>query len=730
MPTPFSFVQTAKLTLTDKVTDDRFATSVAIYNDIAVIGVPESDQSGTSAGAVYIFVRDDQGDWKQSQLLPTDIIAARGFFGTSVALNDTTILIGARGANNFSGVVYVFTRDSNNNWNPTQKLTPSTPQPGEFFGWSLALSNNIALIGARGNGDNPNFPGAAYLFTRDPNGNWTEMQKLSADDAAGGDEFGFSVALVNDTALIGAPSADPRGFQSGAAYLFARSDSGQWQQTHKFMASNGIAGDQFGLTVSFADSTAIIGAPFATRDDPEDPPHAGAVYVYKLQPAETQTDWTETQILFAKEGATGDEFGSTLAFHSDTLLIGAPQDDTTGAASGAVYLFALEQGDTASPQWLERQMIKPRDTAAGDMFGSTLAFHQDLALIGSPGDDIVVETTDEDNKTTSSTVVNPGSAYLLTRSAIPGSCAIKTDYDDLQCKNTFTVTTLADLDEYLDGDFGRKDNNDRYSHLQIIGSLTDSILDIHSPCEITIDRGVTLTGDFVSLDGRQGVNGRSFRINADRTCLLSETENVTFGEQTVFAGGDITLQAAKTATIGEDAFLTADGAIMLESTGDSRASNAIIDSGALVSGGSLRISAPRNAFLQEDSSYTIDGAIIVHSTDGEAAVKQGARIRATDLEVASSQTARLGKQTSADLSGNLTITSSGNSSDSHALIESGADLSVAGNSAMTSGNKITIDKKAHLTVEGHFQAEAGSTAQCKISNSAIIFASSQSGNCF
>lgn len=707
----FSFIQQVKLTEKTKVGENQFGYSVALDEDTALIGVPGDDEKGSAAGAVYVFRRDEKGVWQQMQKLTASNGKASNFFGASVALSGDVALVGARGANpegSFSGAVYVFVRGSDGVWKEVQVLNADDGKAGNFFGWSVAVYGNTALIGARGNGDEKSFPGAAYVFTQGADGKWAQAQKLTALDGAGGDEFGYSVALLDNTALIGARGKNEKGILTGAAYLFSREVDGQWAQQQKFTASDGASGEEFGYSVALDENTVVVGARFA-REEAEnleaEATHPGAVYVYELKTGPEGAVWEETQKLLASEGNSGSEFGGSVALSGDSLLIGAREAVVSSLIMGAAYVFVREQDGEAPASWKERQRILARDGAGGDTFGASVALQGESALIGSPLDDLTVE---DDDTNTTRTFTNSGSVYSFSMTDIPAECAVKTDYDDAECSKTFLVASLAELAEYVETDFGREKNNGRYTNLDIIGNLSASFLDLQSPCKITLDPGVTLRGDFVNIDGRRGISGNKLRIvETKKACVVSEQGSVSPGDEAIIEVGELTLRAGEGAIIGDDAIVAVDGALTIETVGDSKANAAVIDSGALVNAGSVQIKSSRAVEIREQSRLNIDGALSLIATQADsrsaAVVGEAVQIQATDLTISSPRKAEIGKN---------------------------ASIKLSGQGELVSENDVVVNKNATINVTGNFRMEAADAGRCKISSSAQITAGATSGNCF
>jgi hypothetical protein len=247
----------------------------------------EDPSGVVDAGSAYVFTRSGSTWTQQAKLVASDAQAGDRFGWPVVLSSDgNTALITAYREDPSgladAGAAYVFTR-SGSTWTQQAKLVASDAQAGDEFGRSAALSGdgNTALIGAHfedpsGLAD----AGAAYVFTRSGS-TWTQQAKLVASDAQAGDRFGWSVALSGDgnTALIGAFTEDPGGISdAGSVYVFTRSGS-IWSERAKLTASDAAAGDQFGWSVALSGdgNTALIGA---NLEDPGGISDAGSVYVF------------------------------------------------------------------------------------------------------------------------------------------------------------------------------------------------------------------------------------------------------------------------------------------------------------------------------------------------------------------------------------------------------------------------------------------------------------------
>ena len=231
-----------------------------------------------------------------------------------------------------SGSAYVFVR-TDGVWTEQAKLTGSGLVLFDgMFGWSVAIDGDTAAVGALGDVFNGAGSGAVYVFTR-TDGVWTEQAKLSATDAFTADNFGRSVTLSGDTLAIGAPGKADKGADTGAAYIFARSD-GSWTQQAKLTASDASSTDSFGWSVTLNGDTMAAGA----FGDAEKGVDAGSVYVYKG----VGTSWTEQANLTATGANINQKLGTSVSVSKNDLVAGAPGDFQKGTDTGAAHVFAAQ----------------------------------------------------------------------------------------------------------------------------------------------------------------------------------------------------------------------------------------------------------------------------------------------------------------------------------------------------------------------------------------------------
>ena len=330
------WIQQAQLTASDGAAGVFFGYSVALSGDTALIGVP-FDTVGVNfdQGSAYVFTRSGT-TWTQQAKLTNFIGAEADLFGISVALSGNTALVGAYGSNGNQGAACVFTR-SGTTWIQQAQLTASGGAVSDFFGISVALSGDTALMGAPGDNVGANADqGSAYVFTRSGT-TWTQQAQLTASDGAAGDGFGTSVALSGDTALVGASGDDVAAANQGSAFVFTRSGT-TWTQQAQLTASDRGAGDRFGISVALAGDTALVGA---HNDDVGANADQGSAYIF----TRSGTTWTQQAKLTASGGAASDVFGSCVALSGDTALVGAYSDDVAAANQGSAWTFDIAFND-------------------------------------------------------------------------------------------------------------------------------------------------------------------------------------------------------------------------------------------------------------------------------------------------------------------------------------------------------------------------------------------------
>ncbi|MCB9838777.1 MAG: hypothetical protein H6813_05515 [Phycisphaeraceae bacterium] len=344
--------ETRKLLPSDGARLDYFGSSVAIDGDLAIIGADGDDDNGFDSGSAYVFhVLTGQ---QLAKLLPSDG-AAGDEFGASVAISGGLAVVGAIGGDDNgygSGSAYVF---DVNTGQQLVKLLPSDGAAGRGFGYSVAISGGLAIVGARLDEDNGRRSGSAYVFDAETG---QQLHKLLALDGTSADYLGGSVAIDSGLAILGAHGDDDHGSGRGSVYVF---DATTGQQLEIILPDDGAAGVGFGASVASNDGLVLVGAgAFIT----------GSAYVFDPM------TWQQQHKLLHNDGFVSDLFGRPVAISGGLAIIGASGDDDNGVNSGSAYVFDAKTG---------QQLVKllPSDGAFADRFGQSVAISDGLALVGA-----------------------------------------------------------------------------------------------------------------------------------------------------------------------------------------------------------------------------------------------------------------------------------------------------------------------------------------------------------
>ena len=378
---------------------DRFGVSVAVSGDTVVVGAWEEDSGTTGvnstpnenaadAGAAYVFVRSGTR-WSQQAYLKASNAGASDNFGRSVAVSGDTVVVGAYGEDSSSTGVN------------------STPN------------------------ENASDAGAAYVFVRSGT-NWSQQAYLKASNTGEADQFGFSVAISGDTAIVGANAEDSsttgvnsipdeNARSAGAAYVFVRNGT-NWLQQAYLKANNTGASDVFGGAVAVSGDTVVVGAygedssSTGVNSTPnENASGAGAAYVF----VRSGTNWSQQGYFKASNTGTGYGFGYSVGVSGDTVVVGAywESSSTTGVNStpnenapgaGAAYVFVR-----SGTNWTQQSYLKASNTGAYDYFALSVAVEGDTVVIGAYSED---SGTAGVNSTPNEGAPDAGAAYVFTRS--------------------------------------------------------------------------------------------------------------------------------------------------------------------------------------------------------------------------------------------------------------------------------------------------------------------------
>jgi trimeric autotransporter adhesin len=397
--------QNAYLKASNTGSTDGFGLSVAVSGDTVVIGAPQEDSgsngvngnqsnnNSTGSGAAYVFVRNG-GTWSQQAYLKASNTGATDTFGTSVDVSESgnVIIVGA---------------------------------PFEDSG----------ATGINGNENDNSKPnsGAAYIFAREGT-SWSQQAYLKASNSGLSDNFGQSVAIHANSAVVGAPAEDSNSTgingdqgnnlipNAGAVYAFKRTGN-NWTQQAYIKASN-TGPDLFGHSVGISEGIIVVGAPFeasnATGVDgngaDNTAPISGAAYIFKL----VDNTWSQDSYLKASNTGSNDLFGSSVAVAGDTVVVGSQNEDSSSSVvdgdglnndsqnAGAAYVFTETDGD-----WSQQAYLKASNSEANDSFGFSVAVSGNTVVVSAPAEDS--DAVGVDGNQESNLALTSGAAYLFKR---------------------------------------------------------------------------------------------------------------------------------------------------------------------------------------------------------------------------------------------------------------------------------------------------------------------------
>ena len=367
--------ETVKLTAADAAWYDYAGDAVSISDDVAVVGAYGTAVGGECSGSVCVY-RYDNSAWIEEVKLELPTAAAYDYFGSAVSVSGDVAVIGAYGtdlAGSRSGSAYVY-RHNGSIWVVEDTLTSADAMDGDEFGKAVSISGDVIVVGADGDDDAGESSGSAYVYRYNPvTESWSQEAKLTATDAAGGNQFGISVSVDGDVVVIGSRFDDDAGGRAGSAYVY-RYNAGYWVEEDKLTASDAAVDDAFGYSVSVSGDTAVIGA-YGDDDGGES---SGSAYVFYY----TGGVWVEEAKLTAGDAAACDYFGYSVSIDGDFVSVGAYGTDEAGESSGSAYIFGFD-----GINWIEQAEFRATDAAPYHYFGNSVSISNAKAVVGVYRDD-------------------------------------------------------------------------------------------------------------------------------------------------------------------------------------------------------------------------------------------------------------------------------------------------------------------------------------------------------
>lgn len=378
-----TIIEEAKLTASDAEQWDKFGSIVSMSNDTIVVGAPYEDGPGISRGAVYVYKRNqvEPGSWVEVTKLISPDNEDNGFFGRSAAVCEDTIIVGGLLRNDlgeFHGYAYIFERNQGGieNWGIVKKITKPDINGLDSFGLSVAINENTIVIGDPTDNTSAEKSGSAYIYDRNQGGqnNWGEVAKLFASDGEESDYFGHSVSVNGNTIIVGAWGEDGSGTDRGAAYIFERNEGGEnhWGERVKLTASESEDKDFFGFTTAIDNQTIVVGA-FREYEQ-------GSAYVFDRNEGGLG-NWGVVARLVASDAENVDYYASNVTIDQDIIAVGSAGEDGIGSNRGAVYIYGRDLEGNNS--WGELTKLTASDPEDEDLFGISVAIDNNGLAVGA-----------------------------------------------------------------------------------------------------------------------------------------------------------------------------------------------------------------------------------------------------------------------------------------------------------------------------------------------------------
>lgn len=429
------FSQLTKITSDDRAPFDEFGDDVAIDGNFAIVGVKLEDEnaSGTGtaadAGSAYIYRRSND-TWTQEAKLVAADRTSQDHFGGDVDISGNYCIIGARfnagaGDEAGAGAAYIFERSEGGVWTQTAKLEAPIQKSSDYFGFSVAISGDFAVVGAFYEDEDENeeneilSAGSAYIFERAGDATWSLDQKIVASDRTLDDRFGMSVDIDGDYLVVGAEFDDvsgDNGLQSnaGSAYVFEL-DGGVWTEVSQLTASDYSSGDRFGWDVAIDDNTIIVGAYKDWTDEMNANGvfEAGSVYLFERGGGA----WPQVKKVVGSDRSGLDWYGYSVAIDGDYAAVGAYRADLGQIGdppytdAGAIYML-YNDPDSG---WTELEKINHDDRGSSFQFPPSYADQLGISVAIDGNTVMAGASAEDEDETGDNPIPSAGAAYFFTR---------------------------------------------------------------------------------------------------------------------------------------------------------------------------------------------------------------------------------------------------------------------------------------------------------------------------
>jgi hypothetical protein len=371
----------------DTASNDAFGLLVSISGNYAIVGVPnEDDAGGTTSGKAYIY------DVTNGSILHTldnpnaYNTGANDNFGCSVSISGNYAIVGAHleddaGGTN-SGKAYIFDVSTGALLHTLDNPNAYDTSAADFFGWSVGISGNYAIVGAYFEDDaGGTSAGKAYIFNVTTGSLVYTLDDPTAYSTSAGDLFGYSVAISGNYAIVGAYyEAEASGLRSGKAYIFDVSTGALLHTLDNPNAYGTVSNDYFGESVAISGTYAIVGA--HQEDEAGNIPNSGKAYIFDVKTGTLLHTFDNPNVYGTTED---DNFSrSSVSISGNYAIVGAQFEDAAdGNNSGKAYIYDLINGA------LVYTLDNPNaySIATDDRFGCSVAISGNYAIVGAYWED-------------------------------------------------------------------------------------------------------------------------------------------------------------------------------------------------------------------------------------------------------------------------------------------------------------------------------------------------------
>jgi len=306
--------------------------SVALAGNFAFASAPafDIDDNQKDVGIVYVYQRQKSGDWVQTQTLFPDPIETLQNFGTSMATsNDTQLIVGGYGSSDHSGKAFIFELEGNQ-WIQRHYLEPEEPDIGGRFGIDVDIYNDYVIVGAY---KAFSFQGAVYIFHKE-DGHWIQKQRIISPYNHLYSFFGYSVSIHENYAVVGSKSEQLNDYRNaGAVYVYRRTEN-SWEQMPKLVEPDLQKEDRFGESLDIKGNILAVGSP---KMDAEIV-NSGAVNIYRIE----NDHFVLLRKITAKYPQEEVRYGCSLVIDEHQILVGSESYDNYGVRNGSAFFYSFD----------------------------------------------------------------------------------------------------------------------------------------------------------------------------------------------------------------------------------------------------------------------------------------------------------------------------------------------------------------------------------------------------